>query len=168
MIKLYHETTLDAGLSIAERGAILSPLQQKIEEYNGMYEKNPDKFREFYGMDYEKKAEEDTFELFGDYEIEYRAKCISFWIDNFSKAVEQALCFESSYGGLLLEMEIGDAMFEGLKKSCTIGHTGILYVPKEFDLRFLTNVGISSRAEPWLDLIKERFDKYKASYFFIS
>ncbi len=165
MAWLYHGTNIDSGISIAERGAILSPLQQKIESYKEIFDKNPQNFLSRLGKDYIELAKRDIFSLFGEHD-KIRVNCVSLCLNDSHLAKLYAKNFENCYGGLMLGLEVDDKTINVLKDNDPVKNGNeVIFVPKQISLEFLKRVYLTPKAkENDLDLVRNEFQRYNPEY----
>ncbi len=157
MAIVYHGTYLDYGICIAERGLILSPFDQMIEQWEKIFRTNPERMTGA-GYDPNTSLEQWVFinfhKVFQDHEIEHRFKSVSL-ARSFSEAYDYAIGEdERKRKGLVLGIEIDD-------KTLAKYTTFVIYVPRKFSISNLREVYMTPEAGRLKSLIKQKFEKYK-------
>ncbi|NQU78267.1 hypothetical protein HQ545_00705 [Candidatus Woesearchaeota archaeon] len=167
MTLVYHGTNIRAGISIARVGAILSPLEQKIEFLERIFREQPSRSfeKEYPGKTIDQFALEWVSTHYGECEIEHRVKCITV-VNNIEPTKKYALNFEYGDGGLILGIDVDDSCIESLSEHYL--NPDIKYVRGELYIDTLKKIFLSPTAKRRHESqIRQEFEFYNPQYFTI-
>ena len=159
---LYHGTSVQNGIKIAKAGAILSPFEQTLRDWQNLLRQNPNNpfFKE---RSVEELALDSIRRRFGEHEIECRGKSVSL-VTNLGMAGHYALRFDSTKGGIVLGFSRD---FHQLRELGASGNKQNIYIPSQFPLDALVEIYLSPKAILSQRAIKEAFAKYNPRYSYI-
>jgi hypothetical protein len=153
-MKVYHGTSFETALKIAEDGAILSPWEQKILWLST----RPDRVEALSRRDASESIEELALRLasgeFMESELEHRAKSVSFAEDLIS-AWACAVYFEKYNGGVVLGFQIDDSYED---------EHNFIYIPRKQGLESLDEIIMLPVATRNHGAIKAAFSRYNVKY----
>ena len=176
MTILYHGTQTVDSISIARSGAILSPLDVRIEMFEEALQ-DPNSsiyefFRKFPDKTIEEYALKTTCLSFGEHEIEHRLKSISM-ARRVNTATDYAMRFDYSFkkkrgefiGGVVLGIDVDEDRIEEFQRLVkSNGNT--IYVPRRLDLDELREIHLSPMARKYHRAqIRHEFARYYPRYF---
>ncbi len=152
----YHGTITSVIGNIVEAGALLSPLEVKIDLIRK-------RFPEFNEKELERMALAIAREKAGEYEEEHRLKCVSLTAD-LTLAAEHA----PLSSGIILGLEYSDEWRDATMQK-GIGNETTFYIPRRVDITPLKEVYLKSDNPLLVELIKDgtRLGKYPHAEFFL-
>ncbi len=158
MTLIYHGTSLEKGISILWRGAILSPFQKKMES---LEKSDPD----LSVFEREKIAMQLMNVMYNPREIYHRAFCLSVVLNDLALAKGYAINWDELSdrdgginGGLAFGIEVSESFLRQYTKDITPG--GICFIEGSLSLSALKEVYVTPLARSFLSGIQREFSKY--------
>ena len=165
MTIVYHGTSIDNAIGIAKRGAILSPLQQAIEEKKEIRRVNPKRYDQLFGSP-EQSAERQLRKLYSNSEWEHRVLSVSVVVGEIGETKLYALKRKENTGGVVLGVEVEDNKLRAIETNFKKG--SLLFIPDRLELELLREVHLSTIAYALnKELIEREFVDYNPAYFLL-